>query len=386
MPRSFLFASYYVGMGGGESVQLGLMAELIARGHHLHLLAPMPGTFVKAAAALGAQTHALRFRGASTYFVPAVYTHWPVVGRMANLIRTINPDVIHSDYHTLPFIVGAGERTGVPVLWNAMGGWFGIKPWQRTFFRHRVWRSIAITASVRRDLLGTRPFMPPDQMPVLMPGVNPTHFAPGVVSGAAVRARIGIDAAAPLVSLIGRFQHVKGQDVFLAMARRIATSLPAAHFALAGDNVFGVAVDERFKRQIIDTVETDPLLRERVTFLGFWPDSREVMAASDVVVCSSRFESLGMAVIEAMAMGRPVVSTRIGGPSETVRDGETGYLVDSGDADGFARCVLMLLADPDLRLRIGGAARRHIESELTVRRYADQFEMLVETALTSRQS
>ncbi|MHB8628203.1 MAG: glycosyltransferase family 4 protein [Aggregatilineales bacterium] len=382
MPRTLLFASHYVGMGGGESVQLSLMAELIARGYRLHLLTPRAGTFVSAAVALGVQTHTLPFRGASTYFIPAVYTRWPVVGRMASVLRQITPDLIHSDYHTLPYSVGAGERVGVPVLWNAMGGWFGIKAWQRAFFSQRVWHCMAITASVRRDLLGPHPFMPPDRMPVLMPGVDPVRFAPNVVSGEVIRARIGIDATTPLVSLIGRFQHVKGQDVFLDMARRIAVELPAARFALSGDNVFGVAADERFKRQIVKTVEADPMLRERVTFLGFWPDSREVMAASDVIVCSSRFESLGMAVIEAMAMGRPVVSTRVGGPSETVLDGETGYLVDSGDAEAFARRVMTLLADPDLRAQIGTAARRHVESTLTVRRYADQFVALIESGLS----
>jgi len=373
-------------MGGGESVQLGLMAELIARGYQLHLVTPRNGIFVNAAAELGVQSHVLPYRGASTYFVPAVYTRWPIVGRLADLLRQVRPNLIHSDYHTLPFVTGAGERVGVPVLWNAMGGWFGIKPWQRTFFRQRVWRCIAITASVRRDLLGTHPFMPFERMPVLMPGVDPVRFAPGVVGGDAVRARIGIDAAAPLVSLIGRFQHVKGQDVFLEMARRVAAVLPDARFALSGDNVFGVAADEQFKRRIVKAVQTDPLLRERVTFLGFWPDSREVMAASDVIVCSSRFESLGMAVIEAMAMGRPVVSTRVGGPSETVCDGETGYLVDSGDVDGFAQRVLTLLADPELRIRFSAAARRHVEAKLTVRGYADQFVTLIETGLTARRS
>jgi glycosyltransferase involved in cell wall biosynthesis len=382
MPRSFLFVSHYVGMGGGESVQLGLMAELIARGHRLHVLTPRPGPFVTASATLGVQTHIVPFRGVSTYFVPAIYTRWPLVSRMAALLRQLKPDVIHSDYHTLPFIVGAGEQAGIPVLWNAMGGWFAIKRWQRSFFSQRVWRCIAITASVRRDLLGAHPFMSPDQMPVLIPGVDPVRFAPGVVSGDPVRTRVGIDKGVPLVSLIGRFQHVKGQDVFLEMARRVAAELPAAHFALAGDNVFGVAADERFKHRIANMVDSDPLLRERVTFLGFWPDSREVMAASDVIVCSSRFESLGMAVIEAMAMGRPVVSTRVGGPSETVMDGETGFLVDSGDADGFARCVIRLLVGSNLCARIGAAARQHVESALTVHRYADQFLALIESSLT----
>jgi glycosyltransferase involved in cell wall biosynthesis len=214
-----------------------------------------------------------------------------------------------------------------------------------------------------------------------MPGVDPAQFAPGVVNGDAVRARIGINATTPLVSLIGRFQHVKGQDIFLDMVRRVAAELPAARFGLSGDNVFGVTADEQFKRRIVKTVEIDPILRERVTFLGFWPDSREVIAASDVIVCSSRFESLGMAVIEAMAMGRPVVSTRVGGPSETVRDGETGYLVDSGDAEAFAQRVLTLLVDSDLRAQIGAAARRHVESALTIHRYADQFVSLIEHGL-----
>jgi len=143
--------------------------------------------------------------------------------------------------------------------------------------------------------------------------------------------------------------------------------------------VFNVSADERFKQQIIDTVHADPVLSERVSFLGFWPDSREVLAASDVIVCSSRFESLGMVVIEAMAMGRVVVSTRVGGPSETVIDGQTGYLVKAGGSAAFADRVLMLLNNPTLRAQIGTAARRHVESALSVARYADQFVGVVDT-------
>ena len=65
------------------------------------------------------------------------------------------------------------------------------------------------------------------------------------------------------------------------------------------------------------------------------------MAAADVVVCASQFESYGMVNVEAMASGKAVVSTRQGGPSETVADGETGYLVDAGDAEGLARRVIV---------------------------------------------
>ena len=373
---TLLFTSHYTGLGGGESVQLGLMAELIRRGGTIHLLTPRRGAFVEAAERLGVRSHVLPFRGVSTWFVPAVYTRWPVVHPLADLLRQTGATLVHSDYHTLPYSVGAAERVGVPVLWNAFGGWFGIKRWQYAFFRKRVARSIAITETVRRELLRV-PVMPAAAMPVLIPGVDPVRFAPGVVSGDGVRARLGIDSTTPLVSLIGRFQHIKGQDVFIDMARRILHTRPDVHFALAGDNVFGVSADEQFKQRLHAEVAADAQLAARLTFLGFWPDAREVIAASDVIVSTSRSESLGMAIIEAMAMGRAVVSTRVGGPSETICDGQTGFLVAAEDAAAFAERTLELLGDPERRRQIEQAARAHVESSLTVSRYADQIVALL---------
>ena len=192
-----------------------------------------------------------------------------------------------------------------------------------------------------------------------------------------MRARLGIDSTTPLVSLIGRFQHIKGQDVFIDMARRILHTRPDVHFALAGDNVFGVSADEQFKQRLHAEVAADAQLAARLTFLGFWPDAREVIAASDVIVSTSRSESLGMAIIEAMAMGRAVVSTRVGGPSETICDGQTGFLVAAEDAAAFAERTLELLGDPERRRQIEQAARAHVESSLTVSRYADQIVALL---------
>ncbi len=313
--RTLLFVSHYTGRGGGESVQINLMRELAERGFTMHLITPRPGQFSEAAAEIGVQTHTIPFRGASVYFIPALYTRFPVVSRFTALVREAAIDVIHSDYHGLPFAVGASERANVPLIWNALGGWFGIKPWQRHFFRERIARRIAVTETVRYDLLGDHPFMPLSLIQVVTPGVDPAIFAPGSVSSSTVRNHMGIAADTPLISLIGRFQYIKGQDVFLDVARRVIAEIPDARFAFAGDNVFKVPADERYKQQIMTTVQNDPVLRERVTFLGFWAEPREVLAASDVIVCSSRSESLGMVIIEAMAMERPVVSTRAGGPS-----------------------------------------------------------------------
>ena len=99
-----------------------------------------------------------------------------------------------------------------------------------------------------------------------------------------------------------------------------------------------------------------------------------MIAAADVVVCSSSFESYGMVNVEAMASGKAVVSTRKGGPSETVADGETGFLVDPGDADGLAKRVILLLHDADLRQRMGEAGRARVEQHFSAQTMAQTFD------------
>ncbi len=176
------------------------------------------------------------------------------------------------------------------------------------------------------------------------------------------------------MALIARFQDVKGHDVFQAMARRVAQAIPQARFIVAGENVHGSPADDAYKARILAAHQADPLLRERLVYLGFRPDAERVMAAADVVVCSSQFESYGMVNVEAMASGKPVVSTRRGGPSETVADGETGYLVDAGDADALAQHVIALLRDPDLRRRMGAAGRARVGRAFRQRRWRSRFD------------
>lgn len=385
-PLNLLFITHYTGRGGGESVQLNLMAALGPRGYRMHLVTPRDGVFNRLARELGVSSYVMPFRGASTLFVPWVYRRFPIARRLARLLTEQQIDLIHSDYHALPFAVGAGQRAGVPVLWNAMGGWFPLRTWQAGFFRDQVARSIAITDTVRRELVRSGQVLAPEQLEIIIPGVDPDQYRPGVVSGDAVRSRIGIGPEVPLVSLIGRFQHVKGQHVFVSMAAKVLQAVPETHFALAGDNVFGVRADEAYKAQVLAMVQADPALQERVHFLGFWPDSREVVAASTVIACTSYAESLGMVVIEAMSMGAAVVSTRGGGPSETVRDGATGFLAEPGNPESFAGHVIALLRDPGLRGRIGEQARAHVIADLSIARYADRFEQVAQEVVAQHRA
>jgi len=149
--------------------------------------------------------------------------------------------------------------------------------------------------------------------------------------------------------------------------------------------VHGQAADDAYKRRILDAHRADPVLRDRMVYLGFRPDAERVIAASDVVVCSSQFESYGMVHIESMACAVPIVSTRRGGPSETVIDGETGYLVDPGDEVVLADRVIALLRDPALRARMGAAGRARVEAHFSADAMAARFaESLVPLLVKAR--
>ncbi|MBI5957622.1 MAG: glycosyltransferase family 4 protein [Chloroflexi bacterium] len=378
--RNLLFISAYTGLGGGESVQLNLMGALDPTQFSLHLVCPRDGQLPEAARAHGVTVHILPYRGINTWFVPAIWMRFPISRRVADLVRRLKIDAIHSDYHSLPFAAAAAQANQIPVIWNAMGWWFPAKPWQRHFFRQQVTQIIAITRAVRDRWLGDQPFMPPEQIKVIVPGVDPDHFHPSV-DGSPVRDKLGIGPDVPLVAMIGRFQHVKGHDLFQAMAKRVHARRPDARFAVSGENVFGVTKDETYKQAVLTAAQTDPVLHSILTHLGFWEDAREVIAAADVIVCPSRFESLGMVHLESMAMTRPVVSMDNGGPAETVVDGETGYLVRPEDPDALADRVVRLLDDPALRLRLGTAGRARVMANYTAAGYAAQFAQLVENLL-----
>lgn len=362
-PTPILFVSWYVGLGGGETALLSLVDALDSSRYTPHLLLPYDGQLGERWRAMGHPVHIREFRGATTYFVPQVWAQFPFARAVQRLIHEQGIRAVHSDYHSLPFALPAAKRAGIPLVWTCWGWWFHPKIWQRNFFLQPD-MTFFPSRAIREGFLGLPPFTPrgfvDKHTTLLPPGVDTERFAPGV-DGLRVRFEANVEPDAPLVALIARFQDVKGHHVFQDMARQVALQIPEARFIVAGEDVHGVAAEAEYKERILHTARTDRLLRERLVYLGFRDDSERVIAAADVVVCSSAFESYGMVNVEAMASGKPVVSTDKGGPSETVVHGETGFLVAPGDVTALATHVITLLRDPELRARMGAAGRARVE-------------------------
>jgi len=180
-------------------------------------------------------------------------------------------------------------------------------------------------------------------------GVDTTLFRPGDSMDA--RRRLGLGEP-PVALYVGRLEPIKGLDTLLgALAQLHAGGLPLQLLVVGGDTDETPSGHEAQLRQRIRSLG----LEASVRFAGAQPQDalRTYYVAADVTVLPSYYESFGMVALEAMACGSPVVGSRVGGLTTTVRDGVTGYLVPEGDVDALAQRLADLIADPDARERLG---------------------------------
>jgi glycosyltransferase involved in cell wall biosynthesis len=180
----------------------------------------------------------------------------------------------------------------------------------------------------------------------------------------AARAELGVGEGELLFGVFGRLQRWKGQDVFVKAAAEIASARPNVRFVVVGGSEFGLEPEYAEElRRLADT----PALAARMGFTGFRNDVARLMAACDVVCHTSRVqEPFGLVVIEAMAVGRPVIATMGGGPSEIISSDEEGVLVPADDPGALARAGLALIDDPERRRRIGEKAFERVRSQFSI--------------------
>ncbi len=168
----------------------------------------------------------------------------------------------------------------------------------------------------------------------------------------------------PHLLFVGRFDWIKGGDLVIEAFARIAASHPTCTLTFVGpDN--GILLPDNSALTLTMAISRLPqAVRERITVLG--PRTRDEVATlrrtHPITLIASRYETFGVALIEAMAAGAAVVSTRVGGCSEIVTDGKTGLLVPPNDPDSLAAACLRLLGDPTLRRQLGEAARQDVRS------------------------
>jgi glycosyltransferase involved in cell wall biosynthesis len=334
--------------GGGEAQVFGLLSYLAGRGHSNELVAHPNGLLFAAC-----EQHGIRRHGA----VIRNDLDLRCILKLRRLIRTGHYDIVH--FHT--------KRAHALALWlprtpnrpryvaTRRMDYAEPRNWYTNcLYNRRVDGVVVISESIGDLLIAAG--VDGRKIRVIASGIDVEKFANLPSTRDRAPGQI-------IVGSMGVLEERKGHRFLLAAAAELKARGLKLQYRIAGDG----ALRRSLEQQAVDLGLVDD-----VQFSGFVTDTAEFLASIDLFVMPSLFEGLGVAVLEAMAAGKPVVATRVGGLAESVLDGVTGLLVAPRDAAALATAIDKLARDPALALALGsrGAARvrQHYTLEQMARR------------------
>lgn len=178
-----------------------------------------------------------------------------------------------------------------------------------------------------------------------------------------VRQELGIDPDCFNAVVLAQLYRPKGQHLAIEALAQLVAEFPQARLYLVGDHV--IEQYRAYKAELEALIARHGLARH-VRFTGWRKDGLEVAALMDLVIHPSLAEGFGRAVLESMALGKPVIASAVGGLREAIRDGRNGYLVAPGDVEAITRRWRELLSNPELRQRLGQEARSTVFADYLI--------------------
>ncbi len=333
-------------LGGGE-----LMLQQLLRQPHdadvaFTVIFLRDGPMVADARALG---HDVRVVEAGRFREPL--KRLGAIRRIVAIAREVRADVLFAWMVAAQPMVGlASWMSGIPAVWYQVGLPGG--DWLDRIATALPARGVIVLSKAGAEAQAAlRPSRP---QRLVYPGVSLEAYDPDrLPSPAALRSELGLPAQGPLIGLVGRLQRWKGMHVAIDAMPAVLTRHPDAHLVIVGGaHETEPAYPDELARQIARLG-----LSSQVTLAGFRTGIPKWMQAMDVVVHASDREPFGIVVIEAMALGKPVVAGDAGGPAEVITPGEDGLLAPYGDAPALAAAIGRFLDDPALAARCGAKAR-----------------------------
>jgi glycosyltransferase involved in cell wall biosynthesis len=286
---------------------------------------------------------------------------------LSDLVRRERPDLIHSvSYPASLYAALACRATGIGQIWHE----HNIKRlhrfnrpiyrWVASTCHHVIGPSDAVTSNLRLAI-------PPEKATTVYNGIDLARFRIDDGRAAAVRRELNIPEGTPAVGLFGQMLPYKGHETLIRAAPTILEAVPATRFFFVG------ALENPPYEAQLRAALANRSLADRFELTGWRQDVADVMRAMDVIVVATTTpEPAALSLMEAMAMGRPVVASRTGGTPEIVVDGETGVLVPPGDPVALAAATSRLLLDPAASRALGEAGRRRVEQHFTIERHLDR--------------
>jgi glycosyltransferase involved in cell wall biosynthesis len=336
--------------GGGEAQVLGLLSYLAKRGHHNDLLIHPDGRLFQQSQALSVRALPLVVRN-DLDFRP--------IPKLRRLIRNENYDVIHfhtKRAHALSFWLSHGSPGPKYVVTRRMDYPESHSWYTRYLYNRKMDGVIVISGKIRELLIEAG--VEREKIRLIHSGIDPRPFETAAHDRA-------VDCERIVVGMMAVLEERKGHRVLLEAARRLKARGCQIGYRLAGEGSLRKSLEET-------TIQLG--LKENVQFLNFVSDIPAFLNSVDIVVLPSLFEGLGVSVLEAMAAGKAVIASRVGGIAEVVVDTVTGFLVAPGDAEALANAIVKLAGDRSLSREMGQKGRVRLKEHFTMEQMAKKNE------------
>jgi glycosyltransferase involved in cell wall biosynthesis len=353
---TILLAVPFLIVGGAERLLSQIVAHLCRRGYRVVIVSTVPTD-----PAFGDCTDWFEPSTREIYHLPRFlephlwrdFVHYLIETREVGALWIVGSAFL---YDLLPEIRAAWPQIRtVDLLFNTVGHTRNNRKQ-----RHHIDLSLVENAEVRDWL--ARQGEAAHRVRVIESGIDLETCRP-VPKPEEVLAELGIPASAFVVGFSGRFAEEKCPETFLDVAAGLDD--PRVHFLMTGAGPLADEVRRRVERLGMGS---------RLQFLGRVEDVKRYIAVYDALILPSRLDGRPVVVLESLAAGVPVIASRVGALPELVRHGETGFLCEPGDVEGFAEHVRWLAARPDEHRRMKAAARAFAERHLDVRRMLAAYE------------
>lgn len=338
------------GWGGGEAQVFGLLTYLAARGHRNDLLTHPTGPLFARCQDLNVTTLPLRVRNdLDLRYVPA----------LRRLIRNGSYDIVHlhtKRAHALSLWL---PRSGNRLRWvvTRRMDYPEAKSWYTNYlYNRRVDGVVAISRTVKELLI--RAGVQPEKIRLIHSGIDPRRYE-------CQADKLSGGNGATVVGCLAGLQERKGHRFLLQAAALLKSRGLNLRYQIAGDGPL---------REQLEQLTGRLGLADDVRFVGFVADSAEFLAKIDVFVMPSLSEGLGVAALEAMAAGKAVIATKVGGLAESVLDGVTGILVPPQDPTALAHAIAKLVRAPSLAGEMGTQGQQRVMQHFTLAQMAQHNE------------
>ncbi len=299
------------------------------------------------------------------------YFHPKQIKKLAHFIRSQQIQIVHSHYSrdlwTIVPVLKWAKSPAPLFLTKHIGTQSPKKDFLHRWLLVRVERIFANSEVIRKNILQTHP-IEASRVETLHLGIDTRRFQPRPGMKEKMRRELGIPAKAVVFAIAGRLQRAKGYFEFIRMAEALGGENPNVYFLLIG----GASRGEEEAAEEIRRRAASSEVADRLIFTGFRPDIENILQAADVFVFPSYAEAYGLVVLEAMALGLPVISSNCDGILDIVLDGQTGELVPPKNVPELVEKARRLLERSELRKRYGQAGLARVREEFTWEQMLDK--------------